>query len=126
MKKKTLTILSIDDNTNYQLIFAKYFTLVGGHKVEVAETGNIGISKASNLKPDIILLDLNMPDMTGYEVISALETTNTTSDIPVIILTGDSVSENSYHSLKLKKNFLQLQVKPVNLERLLKTIESTL
>jgi CheY-like chemotaxis protein len=124
--KRTLSILSIDDDSSCNLVAAKFFTLIGGHKVDVAENGREGLKKASQLRPDIILLDMRMPDMNGLEVMDALCADAATRDIPVIMLTGASLDYTEEVSLKVKRNFLRLEQKPANFTRLLGEIEAAL
>ncbi len=126
MKKKILRILAIDDDNSCRLSAARYLTLVGGHMVEVAGTGKEGLNKAAQLKPDIILLDMRVPDMSGLEVMDALSTSPSTCDIPVIIVTGAVLDDTEQANMKAKRNFLMLEEKPANFERLMKTIEGAI
>ncbi|OGR45171.1 MAG: hypothetical protein A2X35_02105 [Elusimicrobia bacterium GWA2_61_42] len=123
MGKKPLRILAIDDNLNCLRVAAKYLTLVGGHLVDVASSGTEGLKKAFELRPDLILLDMIMPDMNGLEVMDGLYTNADTREIPVIVVTGARVSESDYAVLKAKTNFMQLEEKPADFKKLLKTIE---
>lgn len=126
MKKKILTILTIDDNPNYLKVAAKFFTIVGGHIVEVAENGAEGLKKAAELMPDLILLDMTMPDMNGLQVMDGLCANTRTRNIPVIMITGSRLSDSEYGALEAKENFMQLEEKPADFNRLLKTIEAAI
>lgn len=99
---------------------------MGGHIVEVAENGADGLKKAVEMHPDFILLDMVMPDMDGMEVLGKLYLDSRTQEIPVIIITGDRLSDTDYAALKEKKNFMLLEEKPTNFSRLLKTIEAAI
>lgn len=59
-----------------------------GYSVETAENGKLGLKLVENMKPDIILLDLMMPEMTGDDMLAALRKTKWGRDIKVIILTN--------------------------------------
>ncbi|MDZ7744680.1 MAG: response regulator [Candidatus Saccharibacteria bacterium] len=59
-----------------------------GYEVETAENGKLGLELAENMKPDIILLDLMMPEMTGDEMLQQLRATDWGKDIKVVILTN--------------------------------------
>lgn len=59
-----------------------------GYKVETAENGKLGLELAESMKPDIILLDLMMPEMTGDEMLEKLRATDWGADMKVIILTN--------------------------------------
>jgi two-component system, response regulator len=59
-----------------------------GYKVETAENGKLGLQLAESMKPDIILLDLMMPEMNGNEMLAQMRKTAWGKDIKVIILTN--------------------------------------
>jgi DNA-binding response OmpR family regulator len=59
-----------------------------GYTVETAENGKLGLALAETLKPDIILLDLMMPEMTGDEMLAKLRATDWGKSIKVVILTN--------------------------------------
>jgi DNA-binding response OmpR family regulator len=59
-----------------------------GYKVETADNGKLGLELAESMKPDIILLDLMMPEMTGDEALEKMRATDWGKKIKVIILTN--------------------------------------
>lgn len=120
---KPLRILSIDDDRSCQIATAKYLTFAGGHMVEVAENGLEGLKKAAELKPDIILLDMNMPDMSGLQLIEELYYDAATRDIPVIMITGAALRDDEQANLKTRRNFRALEQKPARFSELLVKIE---
>ncbi len=82
-------ILAIDDEESSLLyITALLEKYISDCKVIKASSGNEGIKKASDEQPDTILLDINMPEIDGFEVCNILKTKAETKHIPVIILTG--------------------------------------
>jgi DNA-binding response OmpR family regulator len=64
-----------------------------GYEVETAENGKLGLELAEKMKPNIILLDLMMPVMTGEEMLAAMRKTDWGKDIKVIILTNRGEQE---------------------------------
>lgn len=82
-------ILAIEDNEiNMELLFhiiGKYYP---NFKFLRAENGTVGIELARNEKPEIILLDILMPGLNGYEVCEILKKDNTTSNIPVLMISA--------------------------------------
>lgn len=80
-------ILCIDDNRDSLNLLEKYLTGVG-YTVITAENGRQGLIEARKNKPDLILLDVVMPVMDGYEVCSQLQGDPETAYIPVIFLTA--------------------------------------
>ena len=87
MEKTTkLKLLIVDDEPDAVLILAKTL-LAKGYRVVTAESGLKAINLAKEEKPDLILLDILMPDMDGTQVATTLQEDPTTQNIPVIFLT---------------------------------------
>ncbi len=87
------TILVVDDNPTNLMVIVDY--LQGyGFKVPSARSGNNGLSRAQYILPDLILLDVMMPDMDGFTVCERLKNDETTRDIPVIFMTALSSIED--------------------------------
>ena len=82
--KKTVLIVD-DENAN---IIALNAILSGDYTTYAAKSGKAALSAVKNHKPDIILLDIIMPDMDGYAVIEKLKSSDITKHIPVIFITG--------------------------------------
>lgn len=59
-----------------------------GYEVETAENGKLGLELIEQMKPDIVLLDLMMPEMTGDEVLAKMRASNWGKDIKVVVLTN--------------------------------------
>jgi CheY-like chemotaxis protein len=79
-------LLVVDDEPDAVLILARTLS-ARGYKVTTAETGRQAINLAKAEKPDLILLDILMPDIDGTQVAAALQEDPTTRNIPVIFLT---------------------------------------
>ncbi|MDX1708323.1 MAG: response regulator, partial [Desulfobacterales bacterium] len=96
----TEAILLVDDNpTNLQLLFE---TLDGrGYKLLVAKDGNVALSIARKALPNLILLDIMMPDIDGYEVCRRLKADPATAEIPVIFLSALTDTKDKVHGLDL-------------------------
>jgi len=80
------TLLVIDDDPDARDVLRRIFTK-DGFRVEEAATGELGLVQARELKPDAITLDVLMPGMDGWAVLSALKADPDLMDIPVIMLT---------------------------------------
>jgi DNA-binding response OmpR family regulator len=85
-------ILAVDDELDIVLI-VKTALQSAGYEVETANNGADALALAKSSQPDLILLDVMMPGMTGFEVLRKLKECDDTARIPVIMLTG--VSERS-------------------------------
>jgi DNA-binding response OmpR family regulator len=81
-------ILIIDDERDFCFFIKQNLELVGGYNVIVATSGREGISAAARHKPDVILLDIMMPQMDGFAVLKELKSKEATTAIPVIMLTA--------------------------------------
>lgn len=81
------TILIIDDTADFREIFSLKLS-AAGYRVETAASGEEGIKKAGELKPDLILLDVKMPGMDGEEVLAKLRKDPATSYTKIIFTTS--------------------------------------
>jgi diguanylate cyclase (GGDEF)-like protein len=96
--KKNSVLIVDDEESN---IMALTHILGSDYTVCAAKDGQDAIEVAEELSPDIILLDVIMPDMDGYAVIKALKNLEKTMDIPVIFITGLSEAEDEEKGLVL-------------------------
>ena len=92
-------ILVADDMEDIRDMYAHYLTGQGFH-AELACTGLEALSKASVLHPDVIVMDLNMPELDGWEATRRLKSNDVTRAIPVIALTGLAVSQSKQAALE--------------------------
>jgi PAS domain S-box-containing protein len=81
----TGTILVIDDDPAVQDLLLRHLTREG-FEVRVATTGDAGLHLAQTLRPDVITLDVLLPNMNGWEVLTALKADPELADIPVIVM----------------------------------------
>ncbi|MFA6526028.1 MAG: response regulator [Candidatus Buchananbacteria bacterium] len=99
-KNKTLNILIVEDDVFLADLYKTKFSLEG-FKVNAAYDGEKGLEMALKNLPDIILLDLVLPKMGGFEVLAELKKNNKAKDIPVILLTNLSQKSDVEKGLKL-------------------------
>ncbi|OHA70251.1 MAG: hypothetical protein A3F15_01885 [Candidatus Wildermuthbacteria bacterium RIFCSPHIGHO2_12_FULL_40_12] len=86
-------ILIVEDEQALQKTLGEILTQEG-YKVIAASDGEMGLTLAQDSNPDLVLLDLILPKMSGFEVLKQLKGNNLTKDIPVIVLTNlESVEE---------------------------------
>lgn len=106
------SILIIDDEIAIATAFAMFFRHDGAHVVHEAHTGAAGIELYERLKPDLVLLDVRLPDMTGFDVLARIR-----ADEPVVVMvTGYGDVPMAVEALhKGAENFL---TKPVDLSHL--------
>jgi putative two-component system response regulator len=93
-------VLIVDDNPENLTVLGELFS--GRHKVRAANSGESGLRLASLAPvPDLILLDIMMPDMNGYEVLERLRAAPETREVPVIFMTAMSATEDEQRGLVL-------------------------
>ena len=85
-----------------------------GFEVELADNGTRGVALVESFSPDIILLDLGMPEMSGEEVLTAIRKENWGKDIPVIILTnlGEEESPKTLRALGIHSYIVKADLTP--------------
>jgi CheY-like chemotaxis protein len=83
------TVLLVEDDRSILELYKVAFVRTG-YRFEMAESGQIGLEKAKQILPDIIILDLMMPGMNGIEVLEKLKADSSLKHIPVIALTNMS------------------------------------
>ncbi len=92
-------ILIVDDMPDIREMYAEY--LAGqGFRPEQATNGFEALSKATVMGPDVIVMDLNMPELDGWEATRRLKANDLTRSIPVIALTGLSVRHSKAAALE--------------------------
>jgi len=116
-------MLIVDDNVEFRTMVSDYFTDLG-FTVEIADNGREGLSKARAIKPDIILLDVMMPDIGGIEVIRNLQTEDDTRNIPVLVITGTFFDKNMSELFRQESNCREFMSKTVELSYLQKKVEA--
>jgi DNA-binding NarL/FixJ family response regulator len=123
MSNEMAKILVIDDDGEYLRMQLRQLR-AEGHEVFGAEDGPEGIEKARKFLPDIILLDIVMPGMNGYQVLEKLRSIPSTGDIPVVFLTcKSSMTELREGMERGADDYL---AKPVTGEQLRKAIQARL
>ncbi len=80
-------ILIIEDDRFISKMYQLKLSL-DGYTVQVAENGKVGLELSKSFLPDIVLLDILMPEMDGFEVLKNLKATANTKDIPVLIMSN--------------------------------------
>jgi len=121
-------VLLVDDDPDF-VEAIQTLVVKAGYKVDVAYGGKEGLEKVGSFKPDIVILDVMMPEMDGHAVCEKLKADPATSRIPVILLTAvaDHVTTSTYtHRDMLESEAEDYIPKPVQPEELLNRIKSWL
>ena len=84
-------ILVVDDYQDAREMYAEYLQY-SGFRVAEAKNGNEAVAQARSLKPDLILMDLSLPGMDGWEATRVLKADDETKHIPIVALTGHALA----------------------------------
>jgi DNA-binding response OmpR family regulator len=93
-------VLVIDDEAPIRLLCRVNLEAEGMDVIE-AENGSVGVELARSERPDVILLDVMMPGMDGWEVLQALQSEQGTSEIPIVFLTARAELRDRAQGLEL-------------------------
>ncbi|HET6630641.1 MAG TPA: response regulator [Woeseiaceae bacterium] len=111
-----LRLLIIDDNEDLAKGLSLYLTEQSGHEVRCAHTGEAGIAIAREFKPDVVLLDIGLPDIDGYEVARRLRAEEDLEEVPLIGISGFSTSADRKRAKRA--GFDRYFVKPIAFDKL--------
>jgi signal transduction histidine kinase len=118
------TVLYIEDNLSNLRLVEHILAFRPGVKLLSAMQGGLGLSLAQAHRPDLVLLDLNLPDLQGDEVLGRLREDPRTSDIPVVVLSADATPKQIGRLLDAgARAYL---TKPLDVKQLLDTLDAHL
>ena len=116
-------ILLVEDNELNRDMLTRRLTR-RGYQVEIAVDGRKGLEMAGAFSPDLILLDLSLPEMDGFEVLRHLKQDSRMKSIPVIALTAHALLTD--RSRALAAGFDDYDIKPIEMPRLLQKMDALL
>ena len=117
-----MKILVIEDNKDLASMMGKYFR-IKNIDCTVSNDGRDGLNKILEQKYDIILLDLAMPEFSGYDIVKSLEQQGKLKEEKIIVLTASSITDSEMDDL-VKRGVRFCLKKPVRLDDLLDTMHS--
>jgi len=118
-------ILIIDDEADFTQLLQLNLELTGRYEVAVVNASNLAVCTAHAFSPDVILLDVMMPELNGGDILARLESQDTLRQIPVIFVTGLVEPEEAQRHCKRKQEPPTLS-KPVDLDLLERTVADQL
>jgi two-component system, cell cycle response regulator DivK len=126
MRERTLVrkLLYIEDNEDNLYMLQLYFDVLGGYEIVSATDGAAGLAMAAAERPDLILMDLNLPEIDGWEATRRLKADPATCDIPIIALSAHAMTGDREKALATGCD--DFDTKPVEFDRLLAKIEQAL
>ncbi|MEH7356274.1 ATP-binding protein [Neobacillus drentensis] len=113
LQDHNITILYIEDNLlNFQLVKEILATIPGIDLISAA-TGSEGVTVAAERRPDVILLDLNLPDLNGYEVLAKIKANPGYEQTPIIAVSANAMPEEIKYALA--SGFVEYITKPIDI-----------
>ena len=119
--KQLIKVLAVDDDADIRSLI-KHFLVKAGFEVIVFENGRLALDYLKSNKPDIILLDIMMPELNGYEVCASLKNIEVLKDVPVIFISAKNEEKDKIKAFALGAS--DYLVKPFDYDNLVKKIES--
>jgi CheY-like chemotaxis protein len=117
-------VLYVEDSDDNVYMLKMRLELEDGFEVLVAGDGAAGVAMAAAERPDLILMDLNLPVIDGWEATRRLKADPGTREIPIIALTAHAMAGDREKALAAGCD--DFDTKPIDLERLLETIRAVL
>ena len=118
------TVLYIEDNEDSVHLVEAIFGQIGNIQLLTAENATIGFDISTSTKPDLILMDINLPGMNGIQALKRLQRTRETRNIPVIAVTSNTQVKDIEEGLKA--GFKAYITKPIQVTEFINTIDETL
>lgn len=122
--EKKYTLLYVEDNISNMRLVESLLRARPDIELLTAHTGRSGLKLAATSKPDLILLDIQLPEMDGYQVLTALKEDDATSKIPVIAMSANAMK----HDIEAGRQagFLEYLIKPLNVPLFYKQLQKLL
>jgi CheY-like chemotaxis protein len=117
-------ILYVEDNEDNIYMLQMRFELLDEFEFLVADDGAIGVQKAATELPDLILMDLDLPVIDGWEVIRRIKTDPATQHIPIIALTAHAMSGSREKAFAAGCD--DFDTKPIDFDRLIQKVNKLL
>ncbi|WP_157950976.1 PAS domain S-box protein [Peribacillus acanthi] len=113
-------ILYIEDNPSNVQLVREIVGMIQGFDLYTASSGQEGLKMAADLEFDLILLDINLPDLNGYEVFNILKSEEKTKAIPIIALSANAMESEIKDAMS--KGFSDYLTKPISISNFIHTI----
>jgi two-component system cell cycle response regulator DivK len=119
-----IRILYVEDNDDNVYMLRMRLELLKGYELSVAEDGEVGCEKAAAEVPDVILMDLDLPVVDGWEATRRIKSNQATWHIPIIALTAHAMAGSREKALAAGCD--EFDTKPVDFDRLMQKIKFVL
>ncbi len=119
---EAVTVLYIEDNPASIRLMKTVLSRHGGYDLMTAHTGSLGLEMVELHRPSIVLADVNLPGIDGFEVLRRIRATPWGRDLPVIALSADAMEGAAYRGLEA--GFSAYISKPIDVKLLLETLDA--
>jgi PAS domain S-box-containing protein len=123
-RRSGISILYVEDNVGNQTLMRHVVATLTDVTLLEASTGQAGLALARERKPDLIILDINLPDVSGFALLQQLRRFPETAMTPVLALSADAMPSSVARGLET--GFFRYLTKPLNIEALLQAIDDAL
>jgi excisionase family DNA binding protein len=117
-------VLLVDDEPDFSTLVREYLTNRGGLEVEVADSGFAAGLAIARFRPAVVLMDILMPDMDGFQVLRMLRSDPDMRSIPVVAVTA--FRDEGIEERVLREGFAAYVEKPVRLDKLTRLVQAIL
>ncbi len=114
-------LLYVEDNDDNLYVLTLWFDVAGGYEIVSAPDGTAGLAMATAERPDLIRMDLNLPEIDGWEATRRLKADPATRDITIIALTAHAMAGDREKALATGCD--EFETKPIDFDRLLLKVE---
>jgi two-component system sensor histidine kinase/response regulator len=118
------TVLYVEDNLSNLTLVEQIIAEQPALKLITAMRGKVGLDLAARHSPDLILLDLHLPDIPGWEVLAGLRANKQTRDIPIIVISADATSGQIERLMAAGAN--QYLTKPLDVDRFVSVLDQAM
>ena len=118
------TVLCVEDNPSNLKLLETLVGRIPNTAMLAAHTGELGLDLAQIHRPDVILMDINLPGIDGFEALKRLKASQATRDIPVIALTARASPQDRAQGLK--DGFQEYLTKPINVAEVTAALENAI
>jgi CheY-like chemotaxis protein len=115
------TVLYVEDNPANLKLVSMLIARRSDLRLLTAENGNLGVELAQAHLPDLILMDINLPGISGLKVMSILSKNSITAHIPIVALSANANPSDIERGLKA--GFLKYLTKPIRVDELMETLD---
>ncbi len=118
------TVLYVEDNPANQQLIAQLIERRSDVCLKTAMNGNSGVELALSTRPDVILMDINLPDINGFQALKILRANPSTALIPVIAVSANAMRQNIDNGLEA--GFFRYITKPIKINEMMEALDAAL